>query len=152
MSEAALQNRVAQLEAQLAKLLPPVAVEPELPAVSAIPEYVPPVLVDLVLLAGAQGLTYDLRELRQLATAVALSKGDELPGAKIPADYKPHIRQLAEVRARGLTWRASLIECGFEVPDDGDIAFQTHELRSSLFAKGLLGRAAAGAERPERTR
>lgn len=33
MSDVGLQDRVAQLEAQLAQLLPPVAVEPELPPV-----------------------------------------------------------------------------------------------------------------------
>ena len=133
MSEAvALSERVAQLEAQLARLLPPVVVEPELPPVPRVSVYTPPPMIDLVVLSGSQGLTHDLREIRQLATAIALSRGDELPGAQIPADYEPQIRQLAEVRARGLSWRASFSECSFALPDDSDIAFQTRELRSSL--------------------
>ena len=135
MSDVALQDRVAELEALVARLLPPVVVEPELPPVSTIPAYVPPPMIDVVLLSGSMGLPHDPREIRQLATAVALSRGDELPGAKIPADYERDVRRLHEARARGLSWRVALVACGLEVPDGGDIAFRTRELRSAL--KGL---------------
>lgn len=112
-------------------MLPPVAVEPELPSIYR-QEYVAPVLMDMALLSGSAGLPHDLREIRQLATAVAISRGDELPGAKVPVDYERHVRQLHDARSRGLSWRAALVDCGLEVPDDGDIAFRTRELRSEL--------------------
>lgn len=131
MSDAALRDRVAQLEAQLARLLPPVVVEPELPNVYR-HEPVAPVMFDLALLGGSQGLPHDLRELRQLSVAVALSRDDELPGAKIPVSYEADIRQLHDARERGLGWRAALVACELEVPDAGDIAFRSRELRSEL--------------------
>lgn len=131
MSDAALQDRVAQLEAQLARLLPPVVVEPELPNVYR-QEYVQPPMFDLALLGGSQGLPHDLRALRQLSVALALSRGDELPGAKIPVSYEPDVRSLAAARERGLSWRAALVECGLKVPDDGDVAFRTRALRAEL--------------------
>lgn len=132
MSDTALQDRVSQLEAQLARLLPPPAPEPLLPPIPARQEPVAPIMMDLALLAGSQGLTHDLRVLRQLSVALALSRGDELPGARIPVSYEPDIRHLAAARDRGLGWRAALVECDLEVPDDGDIAFRTRELRSEL--------------------
>lgn len=129
---AALQDRVAELEAMVARLLPPPSPEALLPQLYLRQEYVAPVAMDLALLAGSTGLPHDLRELRQLVTAVALSRGDQLPGAKIPVSYEADIRQLHEARSRGLTWRAALVACDLEVPDDGDVAFRTRELRSEL--------------------
>lgn len=131
MSDAALQDRVAQLEAQLARLLPPAVFEPELPTIYR-QEPAPPELTDLALLAGSQGLPHDMRALRQLSVAVALSRGDELPGARIPVSYESDIRRLASARDRGMGWRAALVACDLEVPDDGDVAFRTRELRNEL--------------------
>lgn len=127
----ALQDRVAQLEAQLARLLPPVQVEPDLPHIYQ-QEPAAPELTDVALLAGSQGLPHDLRVLGQLSVAVSLSRGDVLPGAKIPVSYEPDVRRLAAARERGLSWRAALVECALEVPDDGDVAFRTRELRREL--------------------
>lgn len=129
---AALQERMAELEALVARLLPPPSPEAQLPQLYLRQQHVAPVLVDLALLAGSVGLPHDLRELRQLSVAVALSRGDELPGAKIPVDYESAIRRLAEARGRGLSWRVALGECGLDAPDAGDIAFRTRELRSEL--------------------
>lgn len=128
----ALQDRVAELEAMVARLLPPPSPEAQLPQLYLRQEFVPPVVMDLALLAGSTGLPHDLRELRQLVTAVALSRGDELPGAKIPVSYEADVRSLAAARERGLGWRAALVESALEVPDDGDVAFRTREIRSEL--------------------
>lgn len=133
MSETqALQDRVAELEAMVARLLPPPSPEVLLPQIYVRQEYVLPAVFDLALLAGSQGLPHDLRELRQLVTAVAISKGNELPAGKVPVTYEADVRRLHEARARGLSWRAALMDCGLEVPDDGHVAFRTRELRSEL--------------------
>lgn len=133
MSETeALKSRVAELEQMVARLLPPPSPEAQLPQLYLRQEYVPPVVMDLALLSGSTGLPHDLRELRQLATAVAISRGDDLPGAQIPVSYEADIRHLAAARERGLGWRAALVACDLEVPDDGDVAFRTRELRSEL--------------------
>lgn len=127
----ALQDRVTELEQMVARLLPTPAVEPELPSIYR-QEVVQPAVMDLALLAGSAGLPHELRELRQLVTAVALSRGDELPAAQIPVTYEADIRRLHDARSRALSWRAALVDCGLEVPDGGDVQFRTRELRAEL--------------------
>lgn len=127
----ALRQRVADLEARL----PHTEVELPLEFTRAVwrdPE--PPVtrkIAEVALSGALRSLT--IREVRQVAVAVALSRGAlSLPGAEVPADYTPDMVRLAEARADGLTWRAALVRCGFEVPDDVEVREQARSLRGEL--------------------
>lgn len=127
----ALAAKVAELEQRLAAAAPPPAPE-VLPVVVRAPfVYTPPATKTLGILA-AELRPLNVREVRQLACAVALCRGEPLPGAEVPSSYEPLMRRLAALRAAGRSWRAALTEVGLEVPDDGEIAFQARQLRDGL--------------------
>lgn len=124
----ALRQRVADLEALVPRAEPPVLLRPA--------RYVPtpPTTRKLAEIASSGPLrALAIREVRQVAVAVALSRGAlTLPGAEVPADYAPDMTRLAEARADGLTWRAAFARCGLEVPDDAEIREQARNLRGQL--------------------
>lgn len=125
----ALIARVAELEARQA----PPAPEPPMQLFPA--RYVPtPATTTTLALMASSGVLRRLtiREVRQLAVAVALARGDLLPGAEVPVDYEPVMVRLAEARASGLGWRAALEQCGLEVPDADEVAHQARTLRGEL--------------------
>lgn len=121
--------RLAALEARLAASEPPTP-----PVVSPAPyTYTPPVTVSVASLMASGPLRYaSVRAVRQLATAVALARGDALPGGTVPVSYEGPMLDLHRARAEGLTWRAALERCGLEVPDDSEIAHKARALRGEL--------------------
>lgn len=89
--------------------------------------------VALATLRGQDGLPRDFRVLRQLAAAVALGKGDPLPGAMVRREYVPVMVKLHGLRARGLSWRAAYAEVpGVDTPSEGEVAHQARQLRAQL--------------------
>lgn len=129
-----LQAQVAALEARLAASemqRPEVAAVMAAPAPFAhLPSRPVETTVHVSSLRGSQGLPHDLRELRELAVAVALGRADQLPGPVVPVQYEPDIRRLHEARSRGLTWRAAMEDVGLEPPTEvevGDHARALHE-------------------------
>lgn len=136
----ALRAQVAQLEARLApapSMLPTVR-RPD-------PVYVPPVTVSVASIMASGPLRYcTVREVRQLAAAVALARGDDLPGGSVPVSYEVDMLALHAARAEGLTWRAAMDRCGLTPPDDGEVAHRARALRGQLRGlwsgfEGLLG-------------
>jgi hypothetical protein len=72
------------------------------------------------------------RKTRQLAVAVAVSRGEPTPVGAVPSGYLRDMEHLAAARAKGLSWRAALSECGLEVPDESEVAHQAWVLRGAL--------------------
>lgn len=62
-----------------------------------------------------------VREVRQLAVAVALCWGDTLPGSIVPVSYEDDMHELLAAR-EGLGWRTACEWCGLEVPDESKVA------------------------------
>ena len=126
-----LLNRVRDLEQRLdARSASP----PELmPIISSPRVYDLPVTVSIASVMASGPLRYaTVREVRQLSCAVALARGDMLPGAEVPVSYEVPMLELHRARAEGLSWRAALDRCGLEVPDDGEVAHQARALRGEL--------------------
>lgn len=132
---AALLERVAQLEQQVAannaRTTPAAPPEPY-----QAPPIVPRSTVPLGAIRGDDGLPRDYRELRQLAVAVALGRGDLMPGGeKVRADYVPLMVKLHGLRTRGLSWRAAMGEVpGLDAPSEGETAHEARAVRSQLRA------------------
>lgn len=132
MSDAAevaeLRQQLAELRALLPGAEPPLQIRP--------PRYepTPPTTKTLALIGSSGPLRrLTIRQIRQLAVAVALSRGAlTLPGAEVPADYAPDMERLADARDEGLSWRAALERCGLEVPDDSEVRDQAQTLRGEL--------------------
>lgn len=124
-----LVDRLAQLEARLAASEPPTP-----PIIRPAPySYTPPTTVKIASLMSSGPLRYvSVREVRQLSVAVALARGDALPGAEVPVTYERPMLELAKARAEGLTWRASLVRCGMTPPDESEVAHQARALRGQL--------------------
>ena len=126
-----LLNRVRDLEARLDARSAPA---PELlPIVSSPRVYELPVTVSIASLMASGPLRYStVREVRQLATAVALARGDALPGGVVPVSYEAPMLELAAARAEGLGWCAAFERCGLEVPDESEVAHRARALRGEL--------------------
>ncbi len=127
-----LLSRVRDLEARLeartapAPAMLPIAYRPD-------PVYTPPVTTTIASLMASGPLRYcSVREVRQLSCAVALARGDMLPGGVVPVSYEGPMLELAAARAEGLTWHASFERCGLTPPDDGEVAHQARTLRAQL--------------------
>lgn len=135
-------ERLAQLEARLAN-----SGVPELPPIvmHATHSYTPPITTPVASLMASGALRYaSVREVRQLSVAVALARGDALPGGEVPVSYEQPMLALFRARAEGLSWRAALERCGLIPPDDVEIAHRARTLRSQLRGlwdglEGLLG-------------
>lgn len=130
----ALALKVAELELRLAAATPPPP-EPLMPVAVRTPYvYVPPATVGLATLAAThpEFRYLNIRQVRQLAAAVALCKGAPLPGSEVPSDFEPVMKRLAAARSKSMSWRAALGECNLEAPDDDEIAHQARMLRDSL--------------------
>ena len=122
--------RVRDLERRLeARTAPP----PELMPITSPRVYDLPVTVSIASVMASGALRYcSVREVRQIATAVALSRGDALPGGAVPISYEGPMLELAKARAEGLTWRAALEKSGLEAPDDSEITHRARALRGEL--------------------
>ena len=125
-----LLSRVRDLEARLDSRSAPA---PELTPIMSLRVYDQPVTVSLASLMASGPLRYlTVREVRQLSVAVALARGDMLPGGVVPVSYERPMLELHEARAEGLTWRAAFERCGLEVPDEDEIAHRARTLRAQL--------------------
>lgn len=95
--------------------------------------YVPPPTQPLAVIADSPELRrLNVRQVRQLAAAVALCERAPIPRADAPTAYVPHMKELAVLRAAGSSWRAALAECGLEVPDDDEVTHQARASRDAL--------------------
>ena len=134
--------RVRDLEQRLeARTAPP----PELMPISSPRVYDLPVTVSIASLMASGPLRYmSVREVRQLSCAVALARGDMLPGGVVPISYEGNMLELAAARAEGLTWRAAFERVGLECPDESEITHQARTVRGQLRGlwdgvEGLMG-------------
>ena len=125
-----LMARVRDLEQRLeARTAPP----PELMPISSPRVYDLPVTVSIASLMASGPLRHcSVREVRQLSCAVALARGDMLPGAEVPVSYESPMLELHQARAEGLGWRAAFERCGLEAPDDSEITHRARALRGQL--------------------
>lgn len=83
--------------------------------VNIIPE--PKTTVPLHTLVGADGLTRNVRELRQLLEAVALCYDVDAPN-DVPRTWLHPLRDVYAARTGGATWTEALQTAGLEVPVD----------------------------------
>ena len=72
------------------------------------------------------------RELRQLAAAVALCKGEAIPVDTVPNDYLPLMKGVHVALASGLSWRKALAEVGLTLPTEEKVLEQVGMLRNDL--------------------
>jgi hypothetical protein len=113
------------------------------------PRYVRPLLVPsstmpIRTLIGSQGLPHDARLIRRYVEAVALCQGVPSPARNIPKTWEPLVRNLHEVRNRGLSWQTALGEVGLAPPSDLTPYIRERQLElHALWDKlpGIVGRA-----------
>ena len=136
-----LAERLAQLEARLAN-----SGVPEIVPITSPPRvYDLPVTTTIASIMASGALRYlSVREVRQLSAAVALSRGEALPGGVVPVSYEGDMLELHQARAEGLGWRAAFERCGLTPPDDDEVAHQARTVRGQLRGmwdglEGLMG-------------
>jgi hypothetical protein len=129
----ALKAELAALRELVASVVPPPAPEPVAPLEPIPWMYVPPPTKALAVIASGPELRHlNVRQVRQLATAVALCRGATLVGSEVPVEYEPLMKRLAASLAAGLSWRDALSACGLTPPDDDDILHRAQALRDGL--------------------
>lgn len=134
----ALLERVATLEAQVAVSQPPpqnTFVPPTFRDFKMRPELL--ATTPIFNLSGSD-LPRGMRELRQLAAAVALCRDEPVPaGRDIPSSYPQLMRRIHTARKGGATWRAALESAGLPVPDADRVAELALALRDDLRERPL---------------
>ena len=137
-----LLSRVRELETKLEQRTAP---PPELMPITSSRVYDLPTTVSIASVMASGPLRYvTVREARQLSVAVALARGDMLPGGVVPVSYERPMLELHQARLEGLGWRAAFERCGLTPPDDDEIAHQARTLRGQLRGlwdglEGLMG-------------
>lgn len=142
----ALLGRVAALEAQLATTLSgiPLAADevyervPEggvrlvMPSFATVPVRTDTSVVSFRSLAYGEGLPRGYRDLRRLATVVALCQGDVIPGRMVPRSYVRPMKALYASRKAGRSLQQALVEAGLETPTPGGLLETAETLRQAL--------------------
>ena len=72
------------------------------------------------------------RELRRLAAAVMLCKGEVISFDAVPHDYLPLMKGVHTARVNGLSWREALAEVGLELSDEQKMLAQIEIVREDL--------------------
>jgi hypothetical protein len=127
----ALAAKVAELEARLAATVAPPRSEPVVLQTPYV--YEPPLTTGYGTILGDDPFRrLGPRKTRQLAVAVAVARGAPVPVGAVPTGYLRDMGRLAEARAKGLSWRSALSECGLEVLDESEVAHQARVLRGEL--------------------
>lgn len=135
MSEVeSLRAELAELRAMVTNPAPPTATPTWVTPDPTPWVYVPPPTQQLweIVAANPEFRGLSAREVRRLAVAVSLCRGNVLHGNDVPREYAGIMRQLAAARGRDLGWRAALAEVNLTPPDDDEIALQARS-----FAEGL---------------